>query len=413
MGTYSNVSVSSVKGTKSIAPNENYTVKFTVTSTSGGMGISTIRCNLFAVIGGKYYFISKYGTVSNAGVTAGTSKTFTLTMKSLSFGEACSSPYPPTSGSNLFDYLRSNGTRSVTIKVMFVEVYTLSGMVSSPIEVSISGLAAMRERLNPRFIAFRFERCLGDGTINDEGERLSTTMRLAFSGAYSEFTLALTLYSVSGSTQTAVKTVTISSSDSRMATLITGVSNNTIFVNDFTVAKGVNYVIKGVISSTLESGSASCSIPKSFANMHLSAASNGGVAFGSFSSSTNNTPKFENSYPAYFYSSLAVSGAASVGGAATVTGALTAKGGIANIKGGYVTGITSAVDGDNTVNIPFGVTFKSTPFTTISLYGSENLSKISIQITAVSTTSMNVRVINNGSSSHSLGIAWMAYGTLS
>ena len=70
--------------------------------------------------------------------------------------------------------------------------------------------------------------------------------------------------------------------------------------------------------------------------MHLSAAINGGVAFGSFSSSTNAAPKFENSFPAYFYSNLNVSGALGVTGAATFTGAQTV-GGNAVFNGGIGT----------------------------------------------------------------------------
>lgn len=38
-----------------------------------------------------------------------------------------------------------------------------------------------------------------------------------------------------------------------------------------------------------------------FANMHLSGAENGGVAFGGFSSSTDDEPKFESHYKGYFY----------------------------------------------------------------------------------------------------------------
>ena len=66
----------------------------------------------------------------------------------------------------------------------------------------------------------------------------------------------------------------------------------------------MHYLLKGTLSSSLENASASCNIAKSFANMHLSAATNGGVAFGSFSSSTNASPKFECNYPALFYNSV-------------------------------------------------------------------------------------------------------------
>jgi len=233
---------------------------------------------------------------------SGNSVTYTLQMTSLKRGEACTSPYQLITGTNVFDYLSSNNLRSVTMKVMVAPISGMAGMVISPLESAVTGLAAMRERINPTFSKFSFVRCDTAGTVNDEGERLLSTVKLSFlNNAYSEFTLTLTLYSVNGSTQTAVTTITIPSSDSRMSQLVTGITNSTLFTASFNVAKGTTYVLKGTLSSSLESSTASCNIAKSFANIHLSAATNGGVAFGSFSSSTNAAPKFECSYPAFIY----------------------------------------------------------------------------------------------------------------
>jgi len=55
-----------------------------------------------------------------------------------------------------------------------------------------------------------------------------------------------------------------------------------------------------VISDGMESLSARWTVSRAFANVHLSGYSTGGVAFGRFSSSTLNDPKFECEYPAYF-----------------------------------------------------------------------------------------------------------------
>ena len=336
MATLSNVSVTSVKGTPAIAPGENYTLKFTLTKTSGEMAFTGVKCNLFALVNGNYYFMSKAVT-QNVSFGSGNSVTYTLQMTSLKRGEACTSPYQLITGTNVFDYLASNNLRSVTMKVMVAPISGMAGMVISPMESAVTGLAAMRERINPTFSKFSFVRCDTAGTVNDEGERLLSTVKLSFlNNAYSEFTLTLTLYSVNGSTQTAVTTITIPSSDSRMSQLVTGITNSTLFTASFTVAKGTTYVLKGMLSSSLESSTASCNIAKSFANMHLSAATNGGVAFGSFSSSTNAAPKFENSFPAYFYSNLNVSGALGVTGAATFSGAQTV-GGNAVFNGGIGT----------------------------------------------------------------------------
>ena len=45
-------------------------------------------------------------------------------------------------------------------------------------------------------------------------------------------------------------------------------------------------------------------IDRAFANMHLSGASTGGVAFGQFSTSTEGNPKLECKYPAYFHGGI-------------------------------------------------------------------------------------------------------------
>ena len=418
MPTVSSVTVTSVKGTTAIAPNEDYSVDFVISNESGAVAIDSVKVNLFALINNKYYFVSQ--AVSAQIMTyGGSSFHFYATFRSLRRGEACTSPVPTIFGTNIFDYLTSASLRSASLKVMVVP-YNTPSMYQTPIQVSVSNLVAIRERINPSFTSFSFQRCDTSGTKNDEGERLLSNIRIAFANnAYSEFTVTLRLYSVSGSTQTLVTTVTIPSSDSRMTQLITGISNSTLFLSSFTVAKGTNYVLKGTISSSLESANASCNIAKSFANMHLSAATNGGVAFGSFSSSSNANPKFENNYPAYFYNALTVngtftaSGAAWVGGNLTVTGALRLRNAMDNFKGGYYSAGSIAAGGDVTKNIGFGATFKSTPFTQICMYGTQNLSKISIQITAVSTSSMNVRIINSGSAAHDVMIVWMAFGIYS
>ena len=117
MATLSNVSVTSVKGTAAIAPGENYTLKFTLTKTSGEMGFTGVKCNLFALVNGQYYFMSKAVT-QNVSFGSGNSITYTLQMTSLRRGEACTSPYQLITGTNVFDYLSSNNLRSVTMKVM-------------------------------------------------------------------------------------------------------------------------------------------------------------------------------------------------------------------------------------------------------------------------------------------------------
>ena len=414
----SNVAFTSIKGTNKIAPNESFTAAFTLTRTSSEK-IASIRCSAGFWINNRWYTISNVVSIAtNFG--SNTSLNCTVQMRSVRNGESCTSPLPGQAAYNMFDWLKSYPMRSFSSISIRVVTYSSSSVMIWDRDTGSEGSTALRERINPSFTSFSFQRCDANGTRNNEGERLLSNIKIAFANnAYSEFTLTLQLYSVTGSSQTLVTTVTIPSSDSRMTQLITGISNSTLFVSSFTVAKGTSYVLKGTLSSSLESGSASCSIAKAFVNMHLSAATNGGVAFGSFSTSSNASPKFENNYPAYFYNAMTVSGtftasgAAYIGGDLTVTGALILRGSMSNFKGGYYSAGNVAAGGDVTKNIGFGATFKSTPFTQISLYGDSNLSKISIQITAVSTSSMNVRIINSGSADHNVTIAWMAFGILS
>lgn len=58
------------------------------------------------------------------------------------------------------------------------------------------------------------------------------------------------------------------------------------------------------ISST-ETASVTFLIGNVFTNVHLAGKKNGGVAFGKYSASTDDTPMFECNYPAYFYGGIA------------------------------------------------------------------------------------------------------------
>ena len=65
-----------------------------------------------------------------------------------------------------------------------------------------------------------------------------------------------------------------------------------------------NYTITFTIGDAYETAVFVVLIARAFANMHLSGLSTGGVAFGRFSSATQNNPKLESDYPAYLYGGI-------------------------------------------------------------------------------------------------------------
>lgn len=89
--------------------------------------------------------------------------------------------------------------------------------------------------------------------------------------------------------------------------LLNGVAGNMgIVTQAFSNASAWNFLF--VFGDEYENVSLRRNIFKAFANLHLSGRKNGGVAMGGFSSATDDAPKFECFYPAYFYGGIALGG---------------------------------------------------------------------------------------------------------
>lgn len=162
-------------------------------------------------------------------------------------------------------------------------------------------------------------------------------------------------------------------------------------------------------------------IPKSFANLNMAPYETGGIAFGGFSTATEDNPLFECHYPAKLYGTLDVSGAAAISGTAEITGATALKGGISNfgssVQGGTIT-ISSVADGstkDGTVK--FSKAFKSAPFVMISGYSSSTAASyggllFAIVSGSITASQFKIRVFNDSGSTKSPDIRWIAIGTM-
>ena len=100
------------------------------------------------------------------------------------------------------------------------------------------------------------------------------------------------------------------------------------------------------------------------------------------------------------------------GGATFTTTAVSMKSTFNNMKGGTTTSVSIGAGNSNDFTVTY-TGYSAAPYIIGNLYGSENLSKMSLQIVSVSSTQCVFRVYNTGSASHSVAIRWMAFSTLS
>ena len=143
-------------------------------------------------------------------------------------------------------------------------------------------------------------------TPDDESSSVATTIKITSDVSSSVFqsrgySAKLYYSSVNNPPTTSDSTATLNVT---IAQMLSGVTASTSAVTK-TFSNGSDWYFLLVVSNGYESNSAACSIPRAFANLHLSGCTTGGVAFGKFSASTENDPKFECMYPAYFYGGIA------------------------------------------------------------------------------------------------------------
>lgn len=204
-----------------------------------------------------------------------------------------------------FDYTFSQGYYPADLTAYVMDVRMYIGIVTGTTfsdgsnnehfyDAAKDDLAVLSERDNPRLAMF-LERAT-NGQINDEGESLLADIRLTSdTGKIAEhnYTASLTCMPDAGSLAASVADMLAGITDS--TTAITGTFNN-----------GTTYSLTLTVSNGYESVTAMQDIPRAFANVHLSGATTGGVAFGKFSAATENNPLFECLYPARFYDSIDV-----------------------------------------------------------------------------------------------------------
>lgn len=159
-------------------------------------------------------------------------------------------------------------------------------------------LSVIDARYNPSITTFAAERSNG-AEANDEGENLLANIALTKSAAARpEFMQLYLYYRDKARPDTDPYSVTLTSLiPSALAAEIRTVISEILGKNsdwDLVLWFGDKY----------ESTTSTIEVSRSFANVHISGASTGGVCFGSFSKSTEGNPLFECYYPARFFGGI-------------------------------------------------------------------------------------------------------------
>ena len=142
------------------------------------------------------------------------------------------------------------------------------------------------------------ERCDNNGAINNEGEHIKLSCVLS-ANLYGSYSLIC-------NKENETTTYTIVSSDSFTAPVaISTVIPNLTLEKEAEATYIVTFTAQyGDLAS--ETYTSTGTIKGLFVNMHLSAARQGGVSFGKFSTADDENPKFECEYPAYFSNGIYV-----------------------------------------------------------------------------------------------------------
>lgn len=98
---------------------------------------------------------------------------------------------------------------------------------------------------------------------------------------------------------------TVTTLNATIAQMLSGITDSTSAITT-TFSNGSDWSFLLVVTNGYETRSASASIPRAFANLHLSGCSTGGACFGGFSKSAEGAPMLESYYPAYLYGGIAL-----------------------------------------------------------------------------------------------------------
>ena len=193
-------------------------------------------------------------------------------------------------------------TRAVPVNIRYVAQDTSLGNFGTTWQTEAF---VLNKRFNPQITGLDLER-YADGQPSDEGENVLMTLSHSLSTTVNASSmLAMRLhYKKNGDATTSSASIDLSSNIGK--TSITTMLGNTF-------SKGSDWGFLVYLGDKYENVTLEAKLFKSFANLHLSGESVGGVCFGSFCTKTtdeegNPVAKFECHYPAYFYGGIVLGG---------------------------------------------------------------------------------------------------------
>lgn len=173
------------------------------------------------------------------------------------------------------------------------------GDFGSRAEVS-NPVTYLNMRCLPTIAKFSLERATG-GVPDDEGQNVLSTLRLSLASGAATTGMQVKLYYAQG-TQPTVSSSVIDLTG-KLSTLLTGVTNSSsLITNAFSNGSDWHFLL--TFGDSYEQSQVRISLPRSFANLHLSGCSTGGACFGGFSASTEDNPLLESHYPAKFHAGI-------------------------------------------------------------------------------------------------------------
>lgn len=254
----------------------------------------------------------------------------------------------------------------------------------------------------PSIASFVLQRCDSNAALNDEGQYIATTLKLAIgdtaglTGAQCRIYYAANEYPVVGESQYVDIT-------SKISTLMTGVNRSTSILTGVW-GLGYQWHFAVVFITGDESAIATFSVARGSTSLHISGEHGGGVAIGGFSSGTTANPKFESVVPAYFH-----------GGIAKVEDCSGSRKALGIQSGRTTATVEAAPNTYKDYNFTFPTAFASAPLVFVCFETTSTaagMGSISVVVSARSATGFTARVYNNTGTDRWPSICWFAVGEM-
>lgn len=200
------------------------------------------------------------------------------------------------------DFTESNVTLSITPSTKSAYVYYRTANTGAKVTVTITYYSS---EFKPAMSELRIYRATNLGAESDSGTYVTFTAKLSVESVGTNGSGTLRIYTVNPSSGA----TTLIYTESSISGSTSGITVTAAPIPSYTLTSGSEATYKIIFSysgltstgfSSTEEVSATRYISSVFTNMHLAGVKTGGVAFGKFSSATQDNPLFECEYPAVF-----------------------------------------------------------------------------------------------------------------